>query len=72
MGERTKTRILMDRIKARMTDLRIELDITEDEKKIDAILDELYDLDIEYGECRDYLIELDQIELDQIDGEYDW
>ena len=51
MGERTKTRILMDRIKARMTALRIELDITEDEKKIDAILDELYDLDIEYGEC---------------------
>ena len=72
MGERTKTRILMDRIKARMTALRIELNITEDEKKIDAILDELYDLDIEYGECRDYLIELDQIELDQIDGEYDW
>ena len=72
MGERTKTRILMDRIKARITALRIELDITEDEKKIDAILDELYDLDIEYGECRDYLIELDQIELDQIDGEYDW
>ena len=67
MGERTKTRILMDRIKARMTALRIELDITEDEEKIDAILDELYDLDIEYGECRDYLIE-----LDQIDGEYDW
>ena len=72
MGEITKTRILMDRIKARITALRIELDITEDEKKIDAILDELYDLDIEYGECRDYLIELDQIELDQIDGEYDW
>ena len=72
MGERTKTRILMDRIKARMTALRIELNITEDEEKIDAILDELYDLDIEYGECRDYLIELDQIELDQIDGEYDW
>ena len=67
MGERTKTRILMDRIKARMTALRIELNITEDEEKIDAILDELYDLDIEYGECRDYLIE-----LDQIDGEYDW
>ena len=72
MGERTKTRILMDHIKARMTALRIELNITEDEEKIDAILDELYDLDIEYGECQDYLIELDQIELDQIDGEYDW
>ena len=26
MGERTKTRILMNRIKARMTALRIELD----------------------------------------------
>ena len=34
---------------------------------IDAILDELYDLDIEYGECEGYLIE-----LDQIDGEYAW
>lgn len=67
MGERTKTRILMDHIKARMTALRIELNITEDEEKIDAILDELYDLDIEYGECEGYLIE-----LDQIDGEYAW
>ena len=67
MGERTKTRILMDRIKARMTALRIKLDITEDDEKIDAILDELYDLDIEYGECEGYLIE-----LDQIDGECAW
>ena len=67
MGERTKTRILMDRIKARMIALRIELNITEDDEKIDAILDELYDLDIEYGECEGYLIE-----LDQIDGECAW
>ena len=67
MGERTKTRILMDRIKARMIALRIELNITEDDEKIDAILDELYDLDIEYGECESYLIE-----LDQIDGECAW